>query len=219
LAFGSAGGPEPGENLQASGTVITIVDYGMGNLCSVTKALESLGQKVVTTGDPAQVEKAEHLILPGVGAFGDAMAELERRGLCETIRRHAASGRPLLGICLGMQLFMDSSEEAPGVTGLGLMPGTVKRFQTKLKVPHMGWNTVRQAHPAPLFEGIADDQYFYFVHSFYVAPEDPSTAAGLTQYDEEFPSVIWRANVVATQFHPEKSQRLGLAMLRNFCQM
>jgi imidazole glycerol phosphate synthase glutamine amidotransferase subunit len=199
--------------------VITIVDYGMGNLCSVAKALESLGQEVEVVDAAERVEEAERLILPGVGAFGDAMAELERRGLCEPIRRFAAAGRPLLGICLGMQLFMDNSEEAPGVAGLGLIPGSVRRFQTRLKVPHMGWNTVRQARPAPLFRDLPDDQYFYFVHSYYVAPDRAEVAAGLTDYAVEFPSVIWRENVVATQFHPEKSQQRGLAMLRNFCRM
>jgi imidazole glycerol phosphate synthase glutamine amidotransferase subunit len=184
--------------------VITIVDYGMGNLCSVAKALESLGQEVEVVDAAERVEEAERLILPGVGAFGDAMAELERRGLCEPIRRFAAAGRPLLGICLGMQLFMDNSEEAPGVAGLGLIPGSVRRFQTRLKVPHMGWNTVRQARPAPLFRDL---------------PDRAEVAAGLTDYAVEFPSVIWRENVVATQFHPEKSQQRGLAMLRNFCRM
>jgi glutamine amidotransferase len=199
--------------------MMTIVDYGMGNLRSVSKALEHLGQTVEITSDPSAVTRAERLILPGVGAFGDAMAELERRGLVEPIRRLVAAGRPFLGVCLGMQLLMDGSEEAPGVAGLGLVPGTVRRFQTELKVPHMGWNTVRQAQPAPLFHGLPDEEYFYFVHSYYVVPDDPQAAAGLTHYAIDFASVLWRDNVVATQFHPEKSQQRGLAMLRNFCEM
>jgi glutamine amidotransferase len=198
---------------------ITIVDYGMGNLRSVSKALEHLGHVAEITSDPDTVEQAERLILPGVGAFGDAMAELERRGLIEPVKRFAATGRPLLGVCLGMQLAMDNSEESPGVAGLGLIPGTVRRFETKLKVPHMGWNTVRQVQPAPLFRDLPDEAYFYFVHSYYVAPDDPEAAAGMTHYAIDFASVLWRDNIVATQFHPEKSQRDGLAMLTNFCAM
>lgn len=201
--------------------MITIIDYGMGNLRSVTKALEHLGAPNQISCDPAAIEQAEKLILPGVGAFGDAMAELHRCGLVEPIRHFAASGRPLLGICLGIQLIMDSSEEAPGVAGLGLVPGTVRRFRTTLKVPQMGWNTVRQARPSPLFRDIPDGEYFYFVHSFYVspAPEAADAVAGVTQYDAEFPSVLWRGNIMATQFHPEKSQTHGLQMLKNFAEL
>ncbi|MCE5229345.1 imidazole glycerol phosphate synthase subunit HisH [bacterium] len=198
--------------------MITIIDYGMGNLRSVAKALEHLGLASEITSDPERIAAAERLILPGVGAFGDAMAELGRRGLIAPIRAYAGSDRPLIGICLGMQLLFDDSEEAPGVAGLGLIPGRVRRFEPGLKVPHMGWNTVRQGRPSPLFAGVPDNDYFYFVHSYYVdpAPEAASCAAGLTTYGIEFASVLTHGNVFATQFHPEKSQKRGLKMLENF---
>ena len=201
-----------------NGPMITIIDYGRGNLRSVAKALEHLGVANEITGEADKVQRAERLILPGVGAFGDAMEELGRRGLVEPIKRHVAGGRPMLGICLGMQVLMEWSEEAPGVPGLGLIPGTVKRFQTRLKVPHMGWNRVRQVAPAPLFRGIPDGEYFYFVHSYYVDPiaAQQGVVAGRTEYEADFPSVLWRGNLLATQFHPEKSQERGLQMLRNF---
>ncbi len=196
--------------------MITIIDYGMGNLRSVGKALEHLGLPVQITSEPAQIANAGHLILPGVGAFGDAMAELQRRALVRPILDHIAAGKSFLGICLGLQLLLDSSEESPGVAGLGVISGVVRRFQTKLKVPHMGWNNVQQARPTPLFNGLPDAEYFYFVHSFYADPEDRAVAAGLTDYDGAFCSVLWRDNVFATQFHPEKSQQAGLQLLRNF---
>jgi glutamine amidotransferase len=196
--------------------MITIIDYGMGNLRSVSKALEHLGHEVLITADPAAVAAAGHLILPGVGAFGDAMHELERRELVAPTLAHIAAGKPLLGICLGMQLLLETSEESPDVKGLGVFAGAVRRFRTRLKVPHMGWNTVRAAQPAPLFNGMAAGTYFYFVHSFYADPIDRAVAAGVTDYDGDFCSVLWRDNVLATQFHPEKSQQAGLAMLRNF---
>lgn len=201
--------------------MITIIDYGMGNLRSVSKALEHLGKTVEVTDDPRKVEQAERLILPGVGAFGDAMAELQRRNLLPAIEAFIATERPMLGICLGMQLLMDSSEEAPGVRGLGVVPGEVKRFQVDLKVPSMGWNTVRQITEAPLFRGIADEEYFYFVHSYYVspAPEGQAAVAGVTSYGIDYASVLWKDNVMATQFHPEKSQQRGLQMLTNFATM
>ncbi len=202
--------------------MIVIIDYGMGNLRSVSKALDHLGTPNRITEDPATVAGAEKLILPGVGAFGDAMAELDRRGLTEPIKQRAATGTPLLGICLGMQLIMETSEESPGVAGLGLVEGTVARFRTsELKVPHMGWNTVRRCRSAPLFEGIEDDSWFYFVHSYCVQPTSNAwdAVAGVTEYGGEFASVLWRDNVMATQFHPEKSQAVGLRMLGNFTQV
>ena len=202
--------------------MIVIIDYGMGNLRSVSKALDHLGAPNQISEDPAMVAEAEKLILPGVGAFGDAMAELDRRGLTEPIKERAAAGAPLLGICLGMQLIMETSEESPGVAGLGLVEGTVARFRPPdLKVPHMGWNTVRRRRSAPLFEGIEDDAWFYFVHSYYVqpAPSAWDAVAGVTNYGGEFASVLWRDNVMATQFHPEKSQAVGLRMLGNFTQV
>lgn len=198
--------------------MITIIDYGMGNLRSVAKALEHLAEPCEISSDPEKVAGAERLILPGVGAFGDAMEELGRRGLVPAIHRYVATGRPMLGICLGMQVLMDSSEEAPGVAGLGLIPGTVRRFRTELKVPHMGWNRVRQLTGAPLFKELADEEYFYFVHSYYCdpTPEHQEAVAGRTDYALDFPSVLWRGNIMATQFHPEKSQARGLQMLKNF---
>ncbi len=198
--------------------MITIIDYGMGNLRSVAKALEHLGLACEVTAEPARLARAERAILPGVGAFGDAMAELERRDLIAPLRDFAASGRPLIGICLGMQLLFESSEESPGVAGLGLVPGSVRRFTPGLKVPHMGWNRVRQARPSPLFEGIGEGEYFYFVHSYYVdpAPAAGEVIAGVTDYGIEFGSVLSRGNLFATQYHPEKSQAMGLRMLSNF---
>jgi len=201
--------------------MITIIDYGMGNLRSVAKALDHLGVANEISSDPEKIERAERLILPGVGAFGDAMEELHRRGLVPAIKHYVAGGRPMLGICLGMQVLMETSEEAPGVAGLGLLRGTVRRFQTTLKVPHMGWNRVRRTSAAPLFDGLSDEDYFYFVHSYYVDPlgDELDAVAGRTDYALDFPSVLWRGNLVATQFHPEKSQARGLAMLGNFARM
>lgn len=197
--------------------MIGIVDFGLGNLRSLHKALEHLGAACELTGDPARLAAAERLILPGDGHFGDTMRELRERGLDTMLTDFAASGRPLLGICIGMQIMMESSEEAPGVAGLGLFEGTVRRFQSEtLKIPHMGWNTVRQAAPSPLFAEIREDEYFYFIHSYHVAPSDAAVIAGETEYAARFPAIIARGNVFATQFHPEKSARPGLRMLENF---
>lgn len=198
--------------------MITIIDYGMGNLRSVAKALEYLGLESETTAEPERIAAAERLILPGVGAFGDAMGELEKRRLIAPIVDYARSGRPFIGICLGMQLLFDESEESPGIAGLGLIPGRVRRFEPGLKVPHMGWNTVRQARPSALFAGVPDNDYFYFVHSYYVdpAPEAAEAAAGMTTYGIEFAAVLSHGNIFGTQFHPEKSQQRGLRMLENF---
>jgi imidazole glycerol-phosphate synthase subunit HisH len=198
--------------------MIVICDFGMGNLRSIHKAIEHLGFEAELTGDPRRVAAADRLILPGDAHFGDAMRELNERGLTDAVRIFVATGRPMLGICVGMQLLMEFSEEAPGVAGLGLIPGTCRRFQTELKVPHMGWNTVRQAQPAPIFHDLPDESYFYFIHSYFIepAPEFAGSAAGLTQYSVEFPSILWHENIHATQFHPEKSQQRGLQLLRNF---
>lgn len=201
--------------------MITIIDYGAGNLRSVAKALEKLGLESETSADPGRIATADRLILPGVGSFGDCMNELESRGLTGPIKEYAKSGRPFIGICLGMQLLFDDSEESPGVAGLGLIPGSVRRFEPGLKVPHMGWNTVRQGRPSPLFDGVPDNEYFYFVHSYYVdpAPRAAECAVGLTTYGIEFASVLTYGNVFGTQFHPEKSQQRGLRMLENFAKM
>jgi len=196
--------------------MIAIIDYGMGNLCSVQKALERLGAETRITDDPAELAVADKIILPGVGAFGDAMQELKGRGLTGPIRREAASGKPLLGICLGFQVFFERSGESPGIGGLGLFPGEVKRFVTDLKVPHMGWNQLHIKRRAPIFQGIEEGAYVYFVHSYYVEPSDPGDVATTTSYALEFASSVWRGNLFATQFHPEKSQSVGLRILQNF---
>jgi imidazole glycerol-phosphate synthase subunit HisH len=198
--------------------MIAIIDYGMGNLRSVSKAFEAVGHQAVVTRDPHVIGNASHVVLPGVGAFGDCMANVECYGLAEPIRTAIQLGKPFLGICLGLQLLFEESEEFGTHKGLGIIPGTVRRFASdlELKVPHMGWNNVMFERPCPLFEGIADGAYWYFVHSFYVDPSDKTVAATTTDYGTRFVSSIWRDNVVACQFHPKKSQAAGLRLLKNF---
>ena len=207
--------------------MIVVIDYGMGNLRSVSKALESLGAPVRVTSDPGEVAAASKMILPGVGAFGAAMDELRRRQLVEPIKAAIAAGKPYLGICLGLQLLFEHSEEG-NTDGLGVLRGAVKRFPagTDLKVPHMGWNQVqRQATSAkrqgscPLLAGIPEGSYFYFVHSYYGAPLDRSVVALETEYGTRFASMVWKDRLFATQFHPEKSQSLGLKLLKNFVEI
>jgi glutamine amidotransferase len=201
--------------------MITIIDYEMGNLRSVQKGLERVGSEAVITTEPDEIARADKLVLPGVGAFRDAIGQLRRRGLIEPIQESIAAGRPFLGICLGMQLLMDVSYEGGEYEGLGVIGGRVVRFEPppSYKVPHMGWNQVRIRRRAPLLEGVADDSHFYFVHSYYVDPEDREVVALETHYDRPFCSMIWRDNVFATQFHPEKSQADGLRVLRNFAEL
>lgn len=197
--------------------MIAIIDYGMGNLLSVSKALDHLGIAHQVTDDPYDLETAAGLILPGVGAFGDAMRELEAKGLVEPIREQARAGKPLLGICLGMQLFMDTSDESPNVRGLGLIAGNCRRFESdELKVPHMGWNTISKQANVPALKNIPNGDYFYFVHSYYVCPDDQACMGALTEYALPFASILWSGNIMATQFHPEKSQSSGLKILENF---
>jgi imidazole glycerol-phosphate synthase subunit HisH len=198
--------------------MIAIIDYGMGNLRSVSKAFEAVGHEAVVTRDPRVIGNASHVVLPGVGAFGDCMANLERYGLVEPIRKTIESGKPFLGICLGLQLLFTESEEFGIHKGLGIIPGRVRRFEVDptLKVPHMGWNQVNIRQPCPLFEGIADGDHWYFVHSFYVDPSDKTVVATTTDYGATFVSSIWQDNVVACQFHPEKSQAVGLQLIKNF---
>nr|WP_320048948.1 imidazole glycerol phosphate synthase subunit HisH [uncultured Desulfuromonas sp.] len=202
--------------------MITIIDYGMGNLRSVQKGFEKVGYTAQVTDDPRVVEKAERLVLPGVGAFRDCMDNLREGGFIEPIHQFVATGRPFLGICLGLQMLLSESEEFGHHQGLGIIPGKVTRFAEDmqvdgetLKVPHMGWNRI-QHREIPLFKGVAQDSFVYFVHSYYVQPEDSAVVAATTDYGIEFCSAICRDNVMATQFHPEKSQQVGLTMLKNF---
>jgi len=201
-----------------SDDMIALVDYGMGNLRSVEKALTRVGADVRIVSDRTSVLAADALVLPGVGAFGDCMANLEKGGLIEPIREFIASKRPFLGICLGFQALFESSEEAPGVSGLAVFPGKVPRFAANdLKVPHMGWNGLRiQRRDCPILQGVSDGSHVYFVHSYYCRPKSESLICGTTEYGIDFCSMLWADNVYATQFHPEKSQEVGLRMLGNF---
>ena len=196
--------------------MIALIDYGRGNLGSVEKAFERVGMRAVVTDDPRVVEDAEAVVLPGDGAFHDAMANLERRGLVAPLARALADGRPFLGICLGYQLLFSTSEEFGQGRGLDVIPGVVVRFPAGRKIPHMGWNEVRHAGNMKLFEGIPDGAHFYFVHSYYPVPEAPDLHAAWCEYGVRFAAAIERAPIYATQFHPEKSQRWGLRLLENF---
>jgi imidazole glycerol-phosphate synthase subunit HisH len=198
--------------------MIAIIDYGMGNLRSVHKAFEAVGHRAVVTRDAKVIGNASHVVLPGVGAFGDCMANLERFDLVESIRSTIRTGKPFLGICLGLQLLFTESEEFGVHKGLDIISGSVKKFvvDPTLKVPHMGWNQVDIQRACPLFEGIADGSNWYFVHSYFVDPTDRAVAATTTTYGISFVSSIWRENIVACQFHPEKSQAVGLQLIKNF---
>ena len=198
--------------------MIRIVDYGMGNLRSVQTAFEKLGVEAEICSNPRELADCERMVLPGVGAFRDAIAELKKKDLVEPIRDHVASGRPFLGICLGLQLLFDVSYEDGEWEGLGIVPGKVVRFEDQpgLKIPHMGWNALQFSRELPLFDGITAGDYFYFVHSYYVVPYDDSIIAGETEHGTRFVSAIGRDRFFATQFHPEKSQRVGLQLLKNF---
>jgi len=211
----------PGKAGRYNQAMIGIVDYGMGNLRSVEKAFEKLGHAARIVRDARGIAESTKLVLPGVGAFRDAMAELTRLDLVRPIRDHVESGRPFLGICLGLQLLMDVSYEEGTWEGLSVFRGSVVRFTPRegLKIPHMGWNRVEPCAPCPLFEGLPRDGYFYFVHSYYVVPRDESIIAARTEHGERFASVIHQKNVYAAQFHPEKSQRLGLGLLSNFARL
>jgi imidazole glycerol-phosphate synthase subunit HisH len=201
--------------------MIAILDYGMGNLRSVQKGFEKVGHQAVVTSDPAVVAAAAKVVLPGVGAFEDAIAELRNRRLVEPILAAIDSGKPFLGICLGLQLLFDTSYENGRHAGLGVLRGEVVRFDLPpdYSVPHMGWNQLAIRRPAPVLDGLADGTYAYFVHSYYVRPEDPTLVAVETDYGGPFCSMIWRDNLYATQFHPEKSQSDGLRMLKNFAEL
>jgi len=202
--------------------VIAIVDYRAGNLTSVRLALEYLGVQATLTQDPEEVLAADRVIFPGVGAAKAAMENLTQLGLAEAIRGVVAKGKPFLGICLGTQVIFDYSQEDSGTQCIGLIKGTVKRFEPKdcrCKIPQIGWNNVHFLRDHPLFRGIEDSSEFYFVHSYYPAPKDPEYTLGVTEYaDTTFASIVGKNNLVATQFHPERSGRIGLRLLQNFCE-
>lgn len=202
---------------------IALIDYGAGNLCSVANALRSMGVEPVIVSSPDGLEGATHLILPGVGSFGDCMGQLTQRGLVDAIRSWVADGKPYFGICLGYQILFQSSEESPGVEGLGLVSGVVRRFHQVpgLKIPHMGWNAAKPKNPEQgVWAGLGDSPYFYFVHSYFPVPTAASVIAAETSYGEDtFAAAVEVGNVVACQFHPEKSQDVGIRLIRNFLGM
>lgn len=197
---------------------VVIVDYGAGNLRSVARAVAHVGHEPIVTSDPGDVAMADAVILPGVGAAADTMRNLREHQMVEPVREYIASGRPFFGVCMGQQALLSVSEEGGEHECLGIIPGRVKKLPGGQKVPHMGWNNVRQTSPHAIFEGIPDESYFYFVHSYYPEPADPSVVVGETEYGVTFASVLARDNIVATQFHPEKSGEMGLRMYRNFLQ-
>ena len=205
--------------------MIAIIDYGMGNLRSVQKGFEAVGAEAIVTSDSQKILSAKSVVLPGVGAFKDCMTNLEKLDLIDTVHQSVKSGKPFLGICLGLQLLFNQSEEFGQVNGLGILPGKVVGFKDAqpksdssepLKIPHMGWNTVKVVPGNPLFDSVTDGSYFYFVHSYYIAPENPTIIATTTCYGIDFTSGVHHENIHALQFHPEKSQRLGLTILKNF---
>ena len=195
---------------------IAVIDYDAGNTLSVTRALEKVGAGVDLTSDPDRVKEADAVVLPGVGAFGDCMRKLVERGMDAACREAFRSGKPFLGVCVALQVIFDDSEESPGAEGLGLLPGSVRRFEAgDLKVPHMGWNELRLVRDHPVLEGL-DGEDFYFVHSFYPEPAETADLLGETEYGVRFCAAAGRDNLVAVQFHPEKSSRAGLGLYENF---
>lgn len=200
--------------------MIAVIDYGVGNLFSVEKALAALGADVRVTSDEDAIRAADKIVLPGVGAFGDCMKNLEASGLIPVLMESVEAGKPLLGICVGLQILFDGSEESPGVRGLGLIPGMVKKIQAPgLKVPHMGWNSLTIRKPrqeTDLFKGLGEKPYVYFVHSYHAVPEDASVITSVTEYGEQLTASVAKGNIQATQFHPEKSGDVGLHILKNF---
>lgn len=198
--------------------MVAIIDYGAGNLQSVKKALDFLGYDSEITMDKEKIMNASHIILPGVGSFGDAMASIRERGLEDTIKKCADGSKPFFGICLGLQLLFESSEESPGVEGLGILKGKIVTIPRDggLKVPHMGWNSVSLKQTDGIFSGIKDNSYFYFVHSYYLKDAESDVVAGTTEYGVEIECAVQKGLVCATQFHPEKSSEIGLQLLKNF---
>lgn len=198
--------------------MVAIIDYDAGNIRSVEKAVRYLGKEVAVTSDPEKILAADRVILPGVGAFGDAMKRLHAMGLVEVIRQVAERGTPFLGICLGLQLLFEKSEESPGVAGLGLLQGEILRLPELpgLKVPHIGWNSLKYPNPGRLFRGIPEDSYVYFVHSYYLKAQDEGIVTATTEYGTLVHASVESGNLFACQFHPEKSSETGLTILENF---
>lgn len=201
--------------------MIAIIDYDAGNLKSVEKALQALGEEVLVTREREELLAADKVILPGVGNFGDAMEKLKGYGLVSVIRELAQMGKPFLGICLGLQLLFERSDEAPGVEGLGILKGEILRIPDKdgLKVPHIGWNSLHLQHEGRLFQGLQEESYVYFVHSYYLKAEDPQIVKATTEYGVTIDASVEQGNVFACQFHPEKSSRVGLKILENFAKL
>ncbi|MCR4605135.1 MAG: imidazole glycerol phosphate synthase subunit HisH [Eubacterium sp.] len=202
--------------------MIAIADYGAGNMASVGKALKFLGENPVVTSDSEEIKKADKVIVPGVGAFEDAMNRMNNLGLTEVLREYAASGRPIFGICLGLQLFFEESEESKNrVEGLGLLPGKLVKFPAKegYKIPHMGWNSLKIKEGSKLFAGIPDESYVYFVHSYFLQAKNEGDVAATSEYIVPFHAAVESGNIFATQFHPEKSGEVGLKILKNFVEL
>jgi glutamine amidotransferase len=197
---------------------VAIIDYGVGNLRSVEKAFAATGCEAIVTADENELRNAERLVLPGVGAFAACMNALTERGFDRLVLEKAREGTPLLGVCVGMQLLFDESDEFGATSGLGLLRGRVRRFENDLVVPHVGWNRIYQKQEHALFDGVADGSFCYFVHSFYCEPADEAVIAGETEYGSRYSSVVAHRNICGVQFHPEKSQDVGLRMLKNFGQ-
>ena len=201
--------------------MIAIIDYGAGNLQSVKKALDFIGAESVITDNPETINACDRILLPGVGSFGDAMNSMNEKGLVETVKQNALSGKPFLGICLGLQLLFEESEESPGIKGLGILKGKIKRFSNdmNLKIPHIGWNSLSIKQNDTIFKDIPENSYVYFVHSYYLHAEDENDVATVTNYGIDFHSAVGKGNIFATQFHPEKSGDVGLKILKNFASM
>jgi glutamine amidotransferase len=198
---------------------LVIIDYDASNLHSVRKALQALGHQPIVSNDPSAVAGADAIVLPGVGAAGDAMRHLTELGLVDVLRRFADEGKPFFGVCVGMQLMFESSEEDGGIECLGLLKGHVRRLPSNVKVPHMGWNSVRLRYEHPAFDGVPNDSYYYFVHSFYPEPADDAVVLGETEHGITFSCAVANRNLLGVQFHPEKSGPLGLKLYDNFVQL
>ncbi len=202
--------------------MIAIIDYGMGNIHSIQKALELYGARTLVTNNPEDIKASEKAVLPGVGAFDDAMRELKKRALISAINAHIRDGKPFLGICLGMQLLFEKSQEAAHSKGIGIFKGEVKRFKERggFKIPHMGWNQLKKSGAdCPLLKDVAEDSYVYFCHSYYPSPRDKGIIAGACEYGVNFACAVWGGNVYGVQFHPEKSQSVGLKIIKNFIEI